>query len=101
MHDALHVGRGITARAQQSGNALEIGDALEVHRALFAAEASIEIGPEPAMTRVAGELADVIDVVHHLFELQAGPRRSGLPANPVWNHHPGVKRRANDGAALD
>ena len=55
----------------------------------------------PAVARVAGDLADVIDVVDDRLERHAGGLRRRFAADPAGHHHPGVERRADDRAALD
>ena len=54
----------------------------------------------PAVPGVAGELADVIDVVDDGLERDAGAIRRRLAAHPAGHQHPGVEGRADDGAAL-
>src|SRR5205823_6038013 len=65
------VGLLVSARGQHRRNAAEVCDRVEVGRGLLAAECAVEIGTDPGMTRVAGDLADVIDVIHDSFEFQA------------------------------
>ena len=55
----------------------------------------------PQCLRVAGDLADVIDVVDDPFERHAGALGRRLAAHPAGHDHPRVERRADDGAAVD
>ena len=87
--------------ASTTGQAGQIGDRVDVGRALLPAERAVEVGANPAVAGVAGELADVIDVIDHVF--RASRRRLGrrLAAHPAGHEHPRVERRADHGVALD
>ena len=63
VHDAFDVGVAVAAVAEQRGHLLEVGDGGEVSRGLFFAEAAVEVCADAAVVRVAGQLADVVDVV--------------------------------------
>jgi hypothetical protein len=45
----------------------EVGDAVEVERRLLGAVAAVEIGADADVARVAGELADVVNVLADPF----------------------------------
>ncbi len=79
----------------------EVCDRLHVRRALLAAEGAVEVRSDHAVARVAGELADVIDVIEHPLEGHAGALGCGRAADPVRHDHPGVERRANHRTAVD
>ena len=55
--------------------------------------------PIAACAGVAGQLADVVDVVGHGLETDDRPR--GLAPIPAGDEHPGVEGRADHGAAVD
>ena len=72
MRDELDVGGAVAACGEQRGQLREVGDRRDVGRALLAAEAAVEIRADAAVPGVAGNLADVVDVVDHAFERDAG-----------------------------
>src|SRR5688572_12397488 len=53
------------------------------------------------MTGVAGQLADMIQVIDQPLQDQAGGLRCRLAANPAGHHHPGIQSAADDGLSLD
>ena len=67
----------------------------DVGRALLAAECAVEIGADAAVPRVAGDLADAIDVIDHRIERDARAFRRRLSAHPPGHEHPGVERGAD------
>ena len=101
MSDQLDVGRFVSARCQQVRNARQVGDRIQVHWGLFAAKCAVEIRAAAGVTRVAGDLANVINVVNDSLQLQTDRFRRRFPANPARHHHPGIERRANYRASLD
>ena len=101
MQDGFNVRLTITARAEQVGQSLQVGDGVEIRGALLASEAAVEVGADAAMAGVAGELADVVDVLDHFLELELRGFGGGLSANPAGDHHPRIERRADDGAATE
>ena len=71
---------GIAARLRsKSGIFVQVGDRLDVRRALLAAEGAVEVRADHAVPCVAGDLADVIDVIDHAVERHAGALRRGRP----------------------
>jgi hypothetical protein len=54
VHNAFDVGVAVAAFAEQRCHLLEVGDGREVSRALFFAEAAVEIRADSAVVRVAG-----------------------------------------------
>jgi catabolite regulation protein CreA len=68
---AFDVGCGVAAGGEQAAEAAEVGDAVEVERRLFGAEAAVEIAADPDVARVACNLADVVDMVADLLDRQA------------------------------
>jgi len=101
VHDAFDIVAGVAAAGQHVGKFAEVGDGLEVGRALFAAETAVEVGADPDMAGVTGELADVVDVVDLVFESHAEGLGTGLADFPAGHDHPGVEDRAEDGAAVE
>ena len=57
--------------------------------------------PMPTCCGVAGDLADVVDVVDQPIERHARVLRGAPPPLPARHDHPGVERNANHGAPLD
>ena len=55
----------------------------------------------PQCRGVAGQLADVVDVVDQAVERDAGALRRRLAAHPAGHDHPGVEGGADDRAAGD
>lgn len=101
VHDVFDVFWGIAFFAEQVGKFLEVGYGLEVVGALFAAEGTVEVGANADVERVAGELADVVEVVDERFEVAVHDVWSGLSAYPVGYHHPSVEGPTDDGTAVD
>ena len=83
MRDLLDVLLTVAARREQRGEPGQIGDGVEVGRALFAAEPAVEIGADAAVAGVAGDLADVIDVIADGLERDAGALGRRLAADPA------------------
>src|SRR5262249_25335113 len=78
---------------------VQVEDRLETARTLFGAEAAVEVAADPDVPTVAGELADVVDVVGHAVDRHDVRRR--LPDHPPGAEHPGVEGHADDRVALD
>ena len=100
MRDELDVVVGVAASLQQRLEFHQVGDGVEVGRRLLAAEAAVEVGADADVPGVAGQLADVVDVID---ERRASRRRSraSFCRGPSRDDHPGVERRADDRAAVD
>jgi len=99
--DAGDVFIGVASRGEKPIESLEIGDAVEVHRALFASEAAIKVAADPDMFCIPRELADVIDVINDVLDLYAGGLWRRNAALPAGDHHPTVEDAADDGVTLD
>src|SRR5688572_2922809 len=89
----------VTPLGQEFWEALQIGDALALARRLLRPEAAIEIAANAGVFAVAGELADVVDLVDG--RTQADQLGTRLAADPARVKHPVVKRRADHGIAAD
>jgi hypothetical protein len=50
---------------------LQIGNAIEIHRALLKTEAAIKIASNSDMIRVTSDLADMVDVIENIFQFNA------------------------------
>ena len=67
MHDLCDVVFRIATGAEQIGDLLDVDDGVEVVRALLDTVAAVEIGPDRGVVGVAGDLADVVDVIGDRF----------------------------------
>ena len=98
MHDVGDVGLRISAPLKNGGNLPQVGDGLHIGGALLLAVAAVQIGPDGGVARAPGQLADMVDVVHHSFE------RDGRVVHgdrvPEGRDHPDVHGRADDASAL-
>lgn len=92
---------GIPAPFQNTLDALQVGDGVEIAGALFFAESAVEIAADADVMGVPGELADVVDVIGDVGDFDSGGFGSGGAAGPAGDHHPGVEDGAEDGVALD
>src|ERR1022692_3172144 len=101
MHHGGHVFFREPVLSQQIREALQIGNSVQVLRCLLKPERPIEIRTDTNMARVAGQLADVIDMRDDVFKFEAGADRRRFTAHPIWNHHPGIERSADYSAAFD
>jgi hypothetical protein len=66
VQDVGDVGVAVAALCQQAGEALQVGDGIQILGALFAAEAAVQVGADGGVAAVAGKLADVVDVLHNV-----------------------------------
>jgi len=57
----------VAALREEVGEVCEVGDAVEIERRLLGAVAAVEIGADADVARVAGELADVVNVLADPF----------------------------------
>lgn len=101
MEDRADVRIGVASPFQNSLDALQVGDGVEIAGALFFAETSVEVAADADVIGVPGELADVIDVVGDVGDFDSGGFGSGGAAGPAGDHHPGVEDGPEDGVALD
>ena len=84
---------------REIGKLLQVGNRLEVAGRLLGSVATVEVGADGDVPRVAGDLADVVDVVDDAGDCDQVARR--LQPNVAGMEHPVVERRADDPAALD
>ena len=73
----------------------------EVDDGLLGAEGAVEIAADAGVARVAGDLADVIDVVDERCRASRRPLAASSCRAPSRHQHPGVERRADDRATAD
>src|SRR3954453_6668710 len=78
---------------------LQIGDRVKILRALLRTEAAIEIAADGHMSRVPGQLANVIDVAHNIRE--DNTRIYLSPNLPTRNNHPGIECGADHAVPLN
>src|SRR6266566_4173035 len=81
-HDPFDSCFAVAALAQQVGNRLQVGNRVEVERRLLASEAAVQVRADGGVPGVAGQLAHVVDVVHHRFKLYACFLRRSFAALP-------------------
>src|SRR5262245_10706499 len=101
VHDTRDVDFAVAAGGEQPGQALQIGDGIEVEGRLLGAITAIEVRADGAMPRRAGELANVVNVIDDRLDLATGFVRRRFAADPTRDHHPGVEGRADDCVATD
>ena len=100
-HDPFDVVLRITACPQQPRKRLQVGDRIHVHRRLLGAEATVEIGADADMLRVACQLADMVDVIADPLDFQLEVGRLAAQMRPAGNHHDGIEGHAQDAAPLN
>jgi len=83
LEDPIDIFPGISACREERSDGDEISDAVEIHRRLLRPVTAVQIGADADMLRVAGDLADVIDVVADLLDLQSEIFRFGTLVRPV------------------
>jgi len=93
MHDAFDVACVIAAPSKQVRNSLQIRNRVQFARRLLGAETAIQIAADPAVPRVAGQLADVIDVVDEA--LHADQRIVDFTRDIIREKHPGIEGGAD------
>lgn len=96
MYDRGDIVLGVAARGQQAHQQLQIGDRVEVARRLLAPEAAVEVGAERGVACVAGQLADVIDLVGHVGERNTRVRQPWR--SPITQ--PGLSIHASSAAPI-
>src|SRR5439155_19333890 len=69
VRDQLDVGRFVSAPREEIRNVRQVSDRVEVRRRLLTAKGAVEIGADASVTRVAGDLADMSDVVNDSLQL--------------------------------
>ena len=63
VHDQFDILVAVTAFGQHRWQARQVGNRIEVGGRLFATESAVQVRADSRMTRVAGELTDVVDMV--------------------------------------
>ena len=96
MRNRFDIRFSVASAPQDSGQVREIGDRVHVRRALLAAECAVEIRADAAVPRVAGELADVVDVIDDGLERHAGR----APAWTCPRTQPGTSIQASNAAPM-
>ena len=66
VEDPVDVLRGITAPFEKGIEAGEIGDGIEITRGLLGSEPTIQVGPDPDVVGIPGQLADVVGVIEDI-----------------------------------
>ena len=64
MHHIFNICGGITSFCQEAWYFLKISNGLNIVGTLFLTERAIEIGADANVQRIAGQLADVIQVIY-------------------------------------
>ena len=73
---------------------VQVGDRIEVAGRLFGAETTVKVAADGAMISVAGELADVVDMICRVFDFHQA--RICFAAFPPGIKHPCVECGADD-----
>jgi hypothetical protein len=68
---------------------------------LFPAKATVKVGANSNMTIIPGKLANVVDVIHYVKQLNTGLLRSRFASNPIRVEHPGVESHADHRASAN
>ncbi len=87
MENMADISGGVPPFSQQRGHLLQIGDRLQIIRALLLSKPAIQIGTHPHMQGVTGYLADMIQVIDHFLQV-ALPSLHGVDLRP--RTHPGT-----------
>ena len=93
MHNTGNICFGIATAAQNLGHLLYISDRIQIPGRLLAAKTTVQITANGGVTRIPRQLADVVNVVHHMPY-----RHRNLMAaaqGPTSTDHPVVKSRAD------
>src|SRR5215203_2143892 len=101
VRDRLDVVLAISPRAKPFGDAGEVRHGLDLQGRLLAAETAVEVAADADVSRVAGNLTDVVGVIEQPIERHARVLGCARPALPAGNGHPRIERHADDGASLD
>src|SRR6185437_935718 len=80
---------------------LKIGDAVQIPWRLFCSEYAIQITPKSYMIAVSRHLADMIPVVHEIFQPDIQLPGIGDRIDKSLIHRPAIKHTADDRATLD
>ena len=100
--NVFSVGVGGASSAKEGrSEGLEFFDGVQIGGALFGYKAAVQITADADVFGVAGDLADMVDVVDDGFEGGGVLLWGGLSWNPAGEQHPGVKGDSDDGASLD
>ena len=100
-HDPFDVRLAVASLLENLGDFVYVGDRIEIFRRLLFAEASIEVRADAAVLGIAGELANVVDVVDQFFERDIRLFGFGHADRPAGGDHPRVEDRTNNGTAFD
>lgn len=97
--NAVNVFGLVTAAREDFFELVDVRDRIDVAWRLFVAETAVQVGAERAVAGVAGDLADVIDVIGR--GVDADDFGLSDAAFPAGKKHPRVEDRADDRFALD
>ncbi len=93
--DGVDVGGRVASLGQQRLQAAQIGDRFQIARRLLGSEAAVQVAADADVPGVAGQLANVVDLVDQGRHRQPlGRRAADLPAGL---EHPGVADHADHG----
>jgi len=79
----------------------EVGNAVEIERGLFGAEAPVQVGSNAHVAGISGNLADMVDVFADFLDAQIKVLGLGGAVAPFMNHHDRVKCHSDDGSAFN
>ena len=99
--DSTEVGIGVAATFENTINVLQIGDGVEVERALLSPESAIKVAADSDVPCVSGELTDVVNMVGDVGNRHSRRFRGRGAFDPAGDHHPGIEDGTEDGIPLD
>ena len=88
----------VAAVCQQAAELLQVGDGVQIAGALLAPKPAVQVAADGGVMAVAGELADVVDVIDDVGQCDLLVR--GVPNDPPRLQHPGVECDADHTIAL-
>src|SRR5205823_14157576 len=92
--------RRTVASASEDGlEFLQIGNRFQIRGALLSSKSAVQIAANADVPAVAGQLTDMIDVIHDIRQRDRLARR--LPALPAGIEHPGIQSCADHRITLN
>ena len=68
VHDRFDIRLGVTPFSEQGWNLLQVSNRVQISGRLLAAESAIQIAADGRVPSVSGQLANVVDVIDHVFK---------------------------------
>ena len=93
MQNSRYVILAIVSLGQKAHQFLKVGNRIQVVWRLLSPVAAIQVGPNRDVAAVAGQLANIVDVVNHVGHGYVFV--GGVAHNPAGLEHPGIKGGPN------